>query len=331
MGLLALGALMSASYILPMRYAKLWNWEVIWLGYTVVALIIVPWLVIGVSIPTFRNIYASCTGKEIFIPVAFGLAWGAAVLLYGRGVAILGISLGNSIIIGIAATLGSGIPLVALHREKVFAREGLSILTGVVIMLLGVYFCCIAGCARDRQNAKSGTGEIGLRYGFAVVTCLLCGILAPMMTLGLAFGTPVMDRAVAMGVPTAGATYLIWGLVLPPGAVVSILYCLFLMKKNHSWSQFTRAGSLANWFLAMAMAILWFGGVVLFGVSTVYLGSLGVSIAQALFVIFMIIGANAIGVLTQEWKGVSSAAIRQLAVGITFLVLACAVITIGTS
>lgn len=328
-GLLLLAAAMNGNFALPMKYTKRWNWEITWFVYTVLALIIIPWSLAWIRVPDFCAIYASCRASEILVPVLFGLGWGVAQVLYGLGISMLGLSLGNTIIVGIAATLGAGIPLVVLHPDKVFAREGYCIFAGIFIMLFGIYHCSVAGRDRDAKNLDSGLSMPRKRYGIALLICILCGILAPMMTLALAFGTGVMHRAMAQGVRPADATYLVWALTFPAGALSSMLYCLKLMRKNDSWRQFILAGTQPYWPLALAMALLWYGGVMLYGISTLYLGALGVPIAQTLFVIFVILAANATGFLTGEWRGMSGPPIRSLAIGIGLLALACSVIAIG--
>ncbi|HWB96914.1 MAG TPA: hypothetical protein VG672_09435, partial [Bryobacteraceae bacterium] len=51
-------------------------------------------------------------------------------------------------------------------------------------------------------------------YFGALALCIASGLLAPMMTLALAFGGGVLRQAAAHGVQPASATYLIWLLAL---------------------------------------------------------------------------------------------------------------------
>jgi L-rhamnose-H+ transport protein len=333
MFLLIVSALISGNFVLPIKYIKGWNWEVVWLVYSVFSLIVMPWLLTLLVIPNCIAVYTTCSGRAILLATLFGLGWGVAQVLYGVGLAMLGVSLGNALMIGIAATLGSGIPLIVLHPEQIFGSPGLSILLGVAIMLIGIYCCAIAGRAREAQNSNGGEGR-SRRFGKALVVCIAAGVLAPLMTLALAFGSPIMDRALALGVSTNSSTYLIWDLVLPLGSIASVIYCLYLMHKNRSLSQLKldqlpMGVAWKNWLLALIMAGLSYGGVILFGISTLYLGPLGVSVAQALFVIFLILGANIVGTIAGEWRGIRGSAITSLVVGNGLLTLACAVIAIG--
>src|SRR5579863_9531358 len=122
-------------------------------------------------------------------------------------------------------------------------------------MLLGIYYCGRAGYAREKQHDKPSGRATSQHYKVALAICILCGILAPSMTLALAFGAPLMTHAITLGVARANATYLIWDLVLPAGALISVSYCLLIISRNHSWNQFTLPFVRMNWALAIAMAV----------------------------------------------------------------------------
>lgn len=77
------------------------------------------------------------------------------------------------------------------------------------------------------------------------------------------------------------------------------------------------------------MAILWMGAFALYGVSSVYLGSLGTSIGWGLFQIFMIMTATISGLLTAEWKRASRRAMMFLGSGMAALIGATILLSIG--
>ena len=319
----------QAAFPLPMKYARKWNWENIWSVYCVIGLMLLPLLAGYIRIPNMFGILASCTGRELAVPIAFGLLWGVSLSLFGLGLALLSLSLGNSIMSALGPTVGSLVPLLVLHREKALTREGVSIYLGIVIILFGIYFVSKAGQARDM--AKAGLAATGgsRRYGLGLLYIIISGVLAPSATLALAFGGPIIQRGVNMGVPATEATFLIWILFFPIGSQISLLHCLWLMRKNRSWKLFGSPGTGNHWLLVLAMSTLGLVSILMYGVSTVYLGPLGIPIAQALYVIFTILGANALGSLVGEWRGVTGAPLRSLVVGIVLLVLACAVIAAG--
>lgn len=75
------------------------------------------------------------------------------------------------------------------------------------------------------------------------------------------------------------------------------------------------------------MGLLWMGSMACYGVAAALLGTLGTSIGWALFQIFMIMTANASGMLTGEWRQAPRRARRLFWVGFCLLALATVVIS----
>ena len=83
--------------------------------------------------------------------------------------------------------------------------------------------------------------------------------------------------------------------------------------------------------MGLGMGIFWMGAMSLYGVGSVFLGTLGTSVGWALFQIFMIMTANLSGVLTGEWKGAPRAAILRLSIGLALLAAATILIALGNT
>jgi L-rhamnose-H+ transport protein len=64
-------------------------------------------------------------------------------------------SLGFSIILGLTAALGSLIPMLAVSPGEIPTRKGILILTGLGIVLVGIYLCGMASGMRDASQRSS--------------------------------------------------------------------------------------------------------------------------------------------------------------------------------
>ena len=78
------------------------------------------------------------------------------------------------------------------------------------------------------------------------------------------------------------------------------------------------------------MCGIWLGALLVYGISTVYLGPLGVPIATALWTVFTILCGNAIGYLAGEWRGLRGAPLQHLALGVALLTISSLVIGFGS-
>ena len=70
------------------------------------------------------------------------------------------------------------------------------------------------------------------------------------------------------------------------------------------------------------MGVLWMAGMALYGIGANRLGRLGSSLGWAILMSSMVLVANALGVLTGEWRQAPTGARRQLAAGLILLLAA---------
>lgn len=320
--ILVLAGVANASFTMPMKYARKWAWENIWLAWTLFALILMPIAVALVTVPHLGMIYRSAPVKILLEVCGFGFGWGIAQVSFGIAVDIIGIALTFSIVLGTSAALGSLIPLIALHRERLNSAAGYAVLTAVLIVLLGVAACALAGRMRERASAK-GTASQN-RASLGLLLAISCGILASLMNFGIAFGTPLIDLARSFGSSALNVTNVVWPPLLIAGAVPNVLYCAWLLKRNHSGRRFREGHSY--WGLAFLMAAFWFGSTLLYGLSAIQLGKWGPILGWPVFMSLIVITASMLGLLTGEWKGSGTRPIRVQWVGVALLVVAVCIL-----
>ena len=144
---------------------------------------------------------------------------------------------------------------------------------------------------------------IGASYAAALGLAILCGFMAPMINYAFAFGQAVANHAAELGSSPAKAAFAVWPVALAGGMLPNLGYSLYLLSKNGTWGfiEKLRGTTLASPLLGSCGWVPW----PLYGVASVYLGSLGTSVGWGLFQIFMIITANLSGLLTGEWRGAS--------------------------
>jgi len=316
---------LSGNCMLPMKFGKRWAWENTWLVFSLISLVVLPWaLALGLVKDVFA-VYAALPASAFAAPLLFGAGWGIAQVLFGLSIARLGLALGYAVIIGLGALGGTLVPLAAKHREVLATPRGALILSGVAIMLAGIAVSARAGQRRER-SARPDAREGG--YALALAVAVVCGLMAPMINYAFAFGQAIAEEAVRQGTSPQSAGYAVWPVGLFGGLIPNLAYCFWLLGSNHTWKHFRGPWRPDLWLAAM-MAVCWMGAVAIYGVSSVYLGSLGTSVGWALFQIFMIMTATLSGVLTGEWKLAPRAAWRGMWTGLALLAAATAVIAAG--
>jgi L-rhamnose-H+ transport protein len=319
--------LMVGNCMLPLNYLRKWRWENAWIIFTLVALVLVPWILAFLRVPNLLSVYSNVTTPSFMIPFLFGAGWGVAQVLFGLAVIRAGMALSFAITIGLSAALGSLIPILLRHPEALLTGRGLVLLLGQLLMVTGVVVCCWAGRRREREQKAEAATTTARSYMAGVSLAALAGLLAPMLNYALAFGDNLIHEALLQHALSADAPYAVWPIALAGGAVPNLLYPLWLLQRNKTWANFRPIWPEIT--LGMIMGLLWMGSVAIYGTATTLLGVLGASIGWSIYQICIIFMSNGSGWIAGEWKGVSPASKVLLFSGLVLLGLATVAITYG--
>ena len=320
--------LLQGLYAVPLKYTPRWNYENIWLAFSIWGMVVLPWMLTTATVPHTAQVYSMTSTGALVRIAGFGLCWGVGSLLSGLGMTLLGIGLGMAIILGLSASVGSLIPLLVLHPEQLQTPQGHTYLVGTVIMLLGIAVCAKAGILRD---AARKLGDSALRKSFLAgfIVCCLSGLFSSALNFSYAFGGEAIERARALGASALWSAGVVTALAVSGGFVANLAYCGYLVVKNRTANRFTGDGASRGWLCGLLMAIFWFGGQSLYGVGISRMGQLGVVIGWPLLMGMIIVTSNTAGILTGEWSGVPSATRRYLGAGMVLILAALGVLAMA--
>jgi L-rhamnose-H+ transport protein len=334
LGLVAIviGGAMQGSFAVPMKFTRRWSWENIWLVYSVAGMLLLPWMAAFITSPNLRAVYADASWQALLAAGFFGFGWGLGCIFCGLGVVALGIALGSSIFLGLAAALGSLLPLIVLQRDRLFSRGGLLTVLGVAVMLIGISICAVAGRERDRLACHQ-TPDSPPHQSFwkGLLICVASGIFSAFLNFGFAFGQELIEIARRQGSSDLTAIYPLVALMFTAGFLGNAGYSAFLLVRNNSWGRFSNVGSAGHWPLGLLMGVLVFGGFVLYGFGATQLGALGSSAGWAAFMAMMIAAANTAGFLTGEWKDVEASVVRTMLRGTAVLLAAIVILGLAAA
>jgi L-rhamnose-H+ transport protein len=325
--LAALGGVFSGMFALPMKLMRKWKWEHIWLAYSLVGMVIVPWTFAIASTPQLGKVIAAAPLPLI---CGFGFCWGLGSVFFGLGLDRLGLGLGLALMMGIIAGVGSLVPLLVKHPEMLLQRQGLFILTGNAILIAGISFCAIAGSLRQKQQqaAAADRPRHSLISGFFIA--IMAGLFSSMLNFSFAFSQDAQQRAVELGASSTMASMSVWALAVSAGFLVNLVYCLWLIRKS-GWSPYRLPGTALYWLGALVMGILWFGQIVSYGIGASYLGASGPVVGWPILMGGTIVTSNVLGWITGEWKGTGSKCWTNLVFGILAIIIAMVVIAQGNA
>src|SRR5438105_11431885 len=156
-----IGGFASGSFYMPYKKVQGWKWESYWIVGGLFSWLIVPPLAAWLTLPGFSEIITNTAPSVIRYTILFGVLWGIGGLTYGLGVRYLGMSLGNSVVLGFCSAFGAIVPSIyyaivptpnkTSFTDLLTAPWGRIILAGVVICLIGIYICGLAGRRKENE------------------------------------------------------------------------------------------------------------------------------------------------------------------------------------
>ena len=317
--------MLQGAFILPMKSTKKWAWENTWLVYASTGYLIWPWLFVLLTIPHPLRVLATTSLRSLLLVELFGFGWGIGAVTFGLGVTRLGMALGFTIIIGLAATAGAFIPMVVLAPEKLGQPQGLLTLASLALVLIGLSLGSWGGKLREPvQDSTANAPRSPFAVGLGI--CIASGLLSSCGNLGFTFGAEYVRRAIEQGAAEPMAGNSLWAPLTLPLFICNAGYCVWLMRKNKTGRLLLLEGTRHYWALAALMGFMWIGGFALYAPGTRRLGSLGTSVGWAIMMATMVITANILGFITGEWKGASRKACSLAVAGVAILILAIGVV-----
>jgi len=319
--------LMSGTCMLPLKFVRSWKWENLWLVFSLVSLVIIPWMLAIGLVGSLFETYRTLPFRQLAIPMLFGAGWGVAQILFGISVKRLGLGIAYAVIVGLGAVLGTLVPLFAQQRPTAKEHAIQLIVGGVAVMVIGILLTAWGGQIKERATHISQSAS-HRAYPAAIFLAVLCGFMAPMLNYSFAFGQGIAQAAVRLGNQPVHGAYAVWPIGLAGGFLPNAAYSLWLLFKNRTWPLFRYARADLLW--SCLMGILWMGAFALYGMSATFLGALGTSVGWGLLQIFMIMTATLAGALTGEWKHASRSAKLLLSLGIASLTVAIVLLAVGS-
>lgn len=334
---------------MPFKKVKGWAWESYWLVGGFFSWLIVPPIAAYLTIPNFTEIISAATPEIKVLTYTMGLIWGIGGLTYGLGVRYLGMSLGNSIVLGFCSAFGALGPSIYYNFFPSDGKESISdmlaqpggqlVLAGVLVCLIGIGISGRAGVLKEKDlGIEDGNNDKEFSLVKGLIIAVISGILSSFFNFGIEAGKPMADVANEAWKtlnPNQGeflyqnnVTYIVilWG-----GLTANFIWCMYLNFSNKTFKDYTNAKTpIAKNVLFSGLAgTMWFLQFFFYGMGESKLGN-GAS-SWILHMSTIILTANFWGFYLKEWSGVSQKTFRTFLLGIGLIMLSIFLVGIGNS
>lgn len=339
----SIGGVAAGSFYMPYNKVKGWAWESYWMLGGIVSWLIAPPIAAWLTVPNFLEIIASTDSQVLLFTYLMGLFWGIGGLSFGLGVRYLGMSLGNSVVLGFCAAFGALVPSIyynivptagKVSFSEMFATAGGQVVfLGVMVCLLGIAICGKAGMMKEKElseeEQKRTIAEFNLVKG--LIVAVISGILSAFFNFGIEAGKEMADAAVVAGHNPLFQNNVTFVVILLGGLTTNLIWTTILSFKNNSYKDFSNEATpiLRNTIFSALAGTTWFLQFFFYGMGESKLGN-GTS-SWILHMSTIILTANLWGIYRKEWSGVQSKTKWTMIGGLITIILSVVLVGVGNS
>jgi L-rhamnose-H+ transport protein len=345
----AIGATAAACCYVPQKKVLGWSWQSYWLTQAAFCWLLLPILGAFLTVPDFWGVVQAAPPEAMRNSFLLGVAYGVGGTAFGVAIRYVGFSITYATAIGVSTVGGTAYAIAkgdtslldaGANLHAFLQRPGASwVVTGIVIGVIGVVFCGMAGRMKERDQTPAGkpddSGTRNLLIGLGL--CLLAGVLSAVYGISLTEGAPIarLAEARAAGHTVLGidaATFCsnaIYPFSNSGAFLTTALYCLYLHRKHRTLGEIValpegeEKGSLpVNWAMAILTGCLWYGQFFFYGFGHFYIMKVAgfEQTCWAIHMIMLILLGTLIGVFFREWKGCRPRTYAMLALALALLI-----------
>lgn len=159
-------------------------------------------------------------------------------------------------------------------------------------------------------------------------------ISASVFSVGFSFAFvysqgPILAAMTARGAGDISANVSVWAAGLLAGALLNVAYPAYLMTKHKSWSVLWQ--NPGEFGLAATFGLMFFVGIALMGKGMLLMGTLGASVGFGVQQTIQMLGGQAVGFFSGEWKDASGTSRIQMYCAIMVLITAAVIMSCGNA
>lgn len=319
--------IMLGFWAMPEKSVKNYKFENTWGLAYLFMLWVIPVILGFTLIDGFAQVLSDIGTPLLLKMLIPSFLWGIGMLLWGKAINHIGLSLGFSIFIGTIVFIGSLLPFF-IHGVPA-TNVLTTIIVGILIILLGIIMNGRAGILREGSaDNKKGGSSMTIGILIAVVGGLLC----TGFNVANEFGKDAIAEAVtANGNESWLTSVASMAIVYVSGGLFVVPYFIIQITRKNLWGSFNVVGAGKNISMTGLMAILNFTASIIFAYSAFVLGNAGGTIGYAIFNTLSVVVAVVGGIITKEWISAPSKAKTSLYVGLAAMIVGVLIIAIGNS
>jgi len=309
-----IAGVMLGLYALPGKYVKGFEEENKWSLFFLLTMFVVPLITTFALMKGVGEIYAGLDSDVLIGMIVSSLFWGVGVMMWGKAIDYIGLSLGFSLFIGTVLLVGTCIPLFVSGMPP--AQIATLIFIGLGLILLGVFLNGSAGIVREKDEVKLESDNqdgAAAKPRKSAATGIAIAIIGGLLATGFAYANtvgapPLAELSQAQGnAPWMTALAVMLPIFLSGGVIMTGYFGWQLTQKK-AWGSFKTPSFGTNVLLIFVMAFFHYAASAIFAYAASMLGEGGDAIGYAIFNTACVVTAIISGLVIGEWNNASGKA-----------------------
>ncbi len=324
-----LAGVMLGLYALPEKYTKDFKYENTWGMFFILTMFVVPIIATYVLLGGLQ-VFGMVDSSIIWKMAIASFLWGTGVMMWGKAINHIGLSLGFSLFIGTVILVGSVIPFFVngLPPTKAF----IVIMLGLLVVLVGVVMNGKAGLAREADEKAAGK-EIDETKG-SMLTGIIIAVVGGLLATGFSYANakgagPLGGAVTELGLAQWKTAVAVMFPIFISGGIVMSFYFIWQLTKKKVWGAFKSGRFVPNLVLIFIMAFFHYAASATFAFAASKLGDTGNTVGYAIFNATCVGTAIVSGIVVGEWSEASSNAKNKLYTGLACMVIGIVIIASG--
>lgn len=318
-------------YALPEKFTREFKFENTWGMFFFISMLIMPFIASFALIEGAGDVYRSIPGNVLLKMAMASFLWGIGMMMWGKAINHIGLSLGFSLFIGTIILVGSLLPFLVDGLPQPNAL--LTILGGIVVVLLGVMANGKAGLLRSKGESTSEEEKDGKEsMATGIMIAVVGGLLATGFSYANNVGRPIIHEACqAAGNAEWVTAVAVMSIIYFVGGLVTGTYFIWQLSKKKLWGAFKTRHIGRNTLMTTIMALFNFGASIVFAFAAYKLGKAGNTVGYAIYNAMSVAVAIVGGLITREWIKASPKARTFLYLGLAGLISGVIIIALGNN
>lgn len=304
-----MAGLMNGSFAAPTRLIKNSNPNKIWLLFSLIGFIIMPYIFLRLLIPNYILIYKSLPEKTIITILFGGILFGIGQSCFFKAINKIGIALSFTLNLSLGMIVGS--LFVLFYQNKFLSYQGALVTASVVLILSGLIINYLSK-EKNSENISKSQNKSG--WLLASIAGLASGLQNITFIITAFHNNEHYD------------SFIIWPLFLTTAALPIIISLSHEIKKFNLIS-LKKTFNLVTISLILLMSALFSGSLVLYSTGMNYLPISKHAVGWPLFMIFIILASQTWGILFHEDGKLTFKKITEKGISVFFIIVAIILLT----